>query len=98
MAAIESALGTEADEYGATLFASHHLEEIEPEYWLKHLKKTKPEHREIVRLLKLKCHWSSDNESGLDVFDFELPDEISNYVVSVRFNARGEVDEISMES
>ncbi len=35
--AMLNALGTEEDESGVTLFASHHLEELEPAYWKKRL-------------------------------------------------------------
>jgi len=43
VAAIRSAFGTEGDESGVTLFVEHHLEEIEGEYWQKHLGTAKPE-------------------------------------------------------
>lgn len=33
--AIKSRYGKPHDEYGPTLFLSHHLQEIEPEYWLR---------------------------------------------------------------
>jgi len=41
--AIKRALGTKEDEYGATLFVSHHLAEIEESYWQKHLGTANPE-------------------------------------------------------
>ena len=31
--AIKAAYETEDDEYGATLFVSHHFDELEPSYW-----------------------------------------------------------------
>ena len=37
ISAIKSAYGTEDDEYGSTLFVTHHLEEIETAFWRKHL-------------------------------------------------------------
>ena len=89
---IKSAFGTKEDEYGATLFVSHHLEELDSDYWVKHLGAAKPEPKEILNLLQFQ---SQDN--GL-VFDFSLPEEVTNYVVSVSFDETGNVEDISMES
>ena len=43
LVAIKQAFGTEADEYCATLFVSHHLEEIPRDYWQQHLGTDTPE-------------------------------------------------------
>jgi hypothetical protein len=95
-AAIKKAFGTAADEFGATLFVSHHLEELEPSYWKKHLTTETPEPRLVLDLLVLQDHWGEDDE--LERFDFTLPEEVTNYVVCVRFDDDGEVSQISMES
>src|SRR5688572_3594775 len=76
--AIEQAFGTEVDEYGATLFVSHHLDEIEGTYWKKHLGTSQPEPRRVLELLELKSHWG-EAEDGIDTFDFTLPDDVTNY-------------------
>jgi hypothetical protein len=100
--AVRRSLGTEAGEYGATLFASHHLAELEPAYWQKHLGTPEPEPAQIIGLLELKPHWSQGDdgidEEDLDTFDFCLPGKVSDYVLSVRFDESGEVEEITMES
>jgi len=93
LAAIKSAFGTVADEYGATEFVNHHLKELEAEYWVKHLGSAKPTPKSVFGILELRSHWDEDC-----VFDFTLPEEVTNYVISVRFNENGEVEEISMES
>ena len=67
---IKAAFGTEEDEYGATMFVSHHIEEIEPEYWLKHLGTAKPEPKSVLSILQFKDHWDDDC-----VFDFTLPED-----------------------
>jgi hypothetical protein len=36
-AAIKQLFVTSEDEHGATLFVSHHLEELDSSYWRKHL-------------------------------------------------------------
>jgi hypothetical protein len=49
----------------------------------------------------LRSHWGDDDdgdEEGIDTFDFTLPDEVTDYVISVRFDEDGEVESVSMES
>jgi hypothetical protein len=93
MAAIKSVFGTEEDEYGATEFVRHHIEEIDGEYWKKHLGTEKPLPKKVLEILVFRGNWDEDC-----VFDFTLPEEATDYVISVRFNEEGEVEEISMES
>ena len=95
LAAIKSAFGTD-DEYGATLFVSHHLEELDPGYWKKHLSTETPEPHLILNLLVLRSHWGGNDE--IETFDFTLPDQVTDYVISVRFDDSGDVSEIAMES
>lgn len=98
LAAIRDAFGTEGDEYGATLFISHHVEELDPSYWQTHLGTGTPTPERILGLLEPRTHWGDGDENGIDVFDFTLPGEITDYVISVRFDEFGEIEEISMES
>lgn len=93
LAAIKSAFGTEADEYGATEFVNHHIEELDAEYWKKHLGTEKPAPNKVLEILVLRDHWDEDC-----AFDFTLPEEVTDYVISVRFNEEGAVEEITMES
>lgn len=97
--AIQSQYGTDDGEFSATLFISHHLEEIEETYWKDTYGSKNPDPLTILKSLILIDHWNSnDNGNGSDTFDFGLAGNISNYLLSVRFNENGEVDEISMES
>jgi hypothetical protein len=96
--AIKRSLGTEAGEYGATLFAAHHLDELDRSYWQAHLKIDKPTLAQVLELLCLQSHRSDDDDDGSDTLDFALPGDVSNYVLCVRFDEDGEIDEISMES
>lgn len=98
LAAIRSAFGAEEDEYGATLFVSHHLDEIEETYWQKHLGAAQPEPSLVLDILELRSHWSGEEDDGIETFDFTLPEGITNYVISVHFNESGQVKEITMES
>ena len=95
-AAIKKAFGTADDESGATLFVSHHLEELASSYWKKHLSTETPQPRLVLDLLELHDHWGGDDE--IERFDFTLPEDVTNYVISVRFDDAGEVSEITMES
>ncbi len=98
ISAIQSAFGTEEDEYGATLFVSHHLEEIEKEFWKKHIGTTEPEPRQVLDILVLHSHWGDEDDDGIDTFDFTLPEDTTNYVISVSFDEEGKVEDITMES
>ena len=78
---IRDVFGTEEDEYGATLFVSHHLEEIEEDYWKKHLGTTNPESKQVLEILKLKSHLGDEDDDGIDTFDFTLPGDVTDYVI-----------------
>ncbi len=90
---IKSAYGTPEQEYGVTMFGQHHIAELGPEYWQKHLGLSKPDPKNVLDLLVLQGTWDEDC-----VFDFTLPDEVTTYVISVRFDTDGRIEEISMES
>ena len=78
---------------GAELFVAHHLEVIEPEYWLKHTGESNPSPEKVLSLLVLKHIWSEDN-----YFDFTLPEETTDNVICVKFSENSEICEISMEN
>lgn len=82
----------------ASLFASHHIEELDAAYWKKHTGTAKPSAKQVVDLLELRSHWGDEDDEGIDTFDFTLPGDATNYVVSVRFDTSGKVEEVSMES
>lgn len=93
---IDTAYNTPDDEFGVTLFVSHHLDELDASYWTKHFATTEPKPRQILKSLVLCSHWGGDDE--IENFDFTLPDGITNYVICVAFNDSGQVADISMES
>ena len=95
-AAIKSAFDEADDESGVALFISHHLEEIDSAYWKKQHSTETPDQLRILDSLVLQSHWGGDNE--IDKFDFTLPGDVTNYVISVAFDESGKVSEISMES
>jgi hypothetical protein len=97
LVAIRDSFGTEEDDYGVTLFVSHHLEELDASYWLSRLGISDPDPEKVISLLELYSHWGEKDEDGIDVFDFTLPDKVTNYVISVRFDAMGSIEDISME-
>jgi len=96
LAAIKQSLD-DADS-DALLFASHHIEELDTAYWEKHAGTAKPSANQVVDLLELRSHWSDEDDDGIDTFDFALPGDVTNYVVSVRFDDDGEIEGMSMES
>lgn len=95
--AIKKSFGTPEAEYDVDLFIKHHLEEIESEYWVKHLKTKKPKAEQVLDLLVLDSCWGDEDES-MENFDFTLPEEATNYMICVSFDENGKVEDISMES
>jgi len=93
--AIKQAFGTKAGEDNVNLFVEHHLEELPSSYWQQHLGSGAPVPAAILGLLQLRSSWG---EGDIEYFDFTLPDEVTDYVVSVHFDVVGTIDGISMES
>lgn len=79
-------------------FATHHIEEVETSYWLKHCGTSKPTVEQVLAILVLRDHWGGDDEDDRTCYDFTLPDDATNYVIAVRFTDAGEINYISMES
>ena len=95
LAAILQARGTEDGEDSVDLFVAHHLEELPQDYWQEQLATATPDSAAVVGLLVCRSSWSKDD---VEIFDFTLPGDVTDYVVSVHFNEKGENDGISMES
>jgi hypothetical protein len=93
---IKAAYGTEEDEYGATFFVSHHLDEIESSYWEDRFQTASPKPSQILNALILRSDF--EDEDDFDTFDFTLPGDVTDYVICVSFDEDGAVEGISMES
>lgn len=98
LAAINADYGTPDAEFSTTMFVSHHLDELDAGYWQARLGTQQPEPAKVLSLLELRSHWGDEEDNGIDVFDFTLPDDVTQYVLSVRFDQDGAVEGISMES
>lgn len=96
--AIKSLYGKPEGEHGPTLFVSHHLNEIEPTYWLRTVGVERPKPEQVLDALLLVDSWGSGEGESVDTFDFGLPEDASNYLLSVRFGDDGQVLAVSMES
>ena len=96
--AIKDLYGKPKGEYGPTLFVSHHLQEVEAAYWLRVFGTAQPNPDQVLNALVLTNSWSSEGDENIDTFDFSLPENATNYVLSVRFHENGEVQSVSMES
>ena len=95
LAEIRQAHGTEDGEDSVDLFVAHHLEELPQDYWLDHLGRPTPDSAAVIGLLAFRSSWG---KGDLENFDFTLPGDVTDYVVSVHFDEKGEIDGISMES
>ena len=90
-------LGTEEGEFGPVLFVNHHKEELDSEYWQRVFGNTDPTPEEIIKGLVLVDSWASQEDGNFDTYDFSLPDAVTNYLVTVRFDGV-DVSDVSMES
>jgi hypothetical protein len=81
-----------------SLFVSHHLAELDAAYWEERTGTPKPDAKQVLELLQLRSHWSPEDEDGIEIFDFTLPGEVTNYVISVQFDEEGNIQGIEMES
>jgi len=68
---------------------------LDSDYWKKLLGSANPDPSQILGALILKDKWYTEGE---EVYDFSLPNSVTNYVISVRFYESGGIREISMES
>jgi hypothetical protein len=95
LAAIRQARGTEDGEDSIDLFVAHHLEELPQDYWQEQLATATPDSATVIGFLVCRSSWGKDD---LENFDFTLPGDVTDYVVSAHFDEKGEIDGISMES
>jgi Protein of unknown function (DUF2004) len=93
--AIKKALGTEAGEDSVDLFVEHHLDEVPGDYWIQRLGTATPEPSAVIDLVHLRGSWG---ENDREYFDFTLPGDVTQYVLSVHFDGAGNIDSLSMES
>ena len=90
---IKQSLGTEQGEYGIDVFVSHHIEELPKSYWKELLGTESPSAEQVIDLLVLREKWEDE-----DVYDFTLPGDVTDYVMSVSFGEGDAIEDISMES
>ncbi len=99
---IDAIYGTPQDEFGATLFVSHHLQELDASYWLKHTGTSTPDAQQVLRLLEVSFDAEEEDldeeEEPLDTLDFTLPDGVTNYVICVEFDDSGNIARVALES
>ncbi len=93
--AIKQAFGTDSGEDSINLFVEHHLEELPQNYWQELLGASTPPPAAVIGLLQFHSSWG---ENDIEYFDFTLPNDVTNYVVSVHFDGSGKIDGMSMES
>lgn len=97
-AAMQLALEDQQAEDSVDLYIQHHLEEIEPEYWVKHFGTSSPTPLQVLDVLVLKHDGDDEEIEAYEMLDFSLPDQVTNYVICVSFDSHGQVIDISMES
>ena len=103
---IRDAYREDDHENDVTMYVDHHLEKVDPEYWLKHTGHRKPDPSDVLGLLVFDHHWtpadeddpdSDFNEEGLQQLEFTLPEGTTLYLICVVFDHGGQVCKITME-
>lgn len=94
--AITAGFDMEDEDSGSAMFVAFHLEELEPAYWQAQLGTARPDPARVLEILTLRGHWGGQDE--MEFFDFTLPGEVTDYVISVRFDEAGKIAEMSMEN
>jgi len=96
LSAIKAAHGTDEDKYGATLFVSHHLAEIDDSYWEERFQTASPTPTQILGALVFLVDFEDDYD--MSSFNFTLPGNVTDHLLCVAFDKDGEVEDITMES
>lgn len=76
-------------------FAEHHLEELDPAYWDIHTGSNTPTIDDVRRMIIADSTWEDED---CIVVDCTLPDDVTNYLLSVRMDLQGNVTDVDMES
>jgi hypothetical protein len=94
--AIKNGFDMEDEESGVAMFVAFHLEELPSAYWQEQLDTARPDPSAVLDILELHAHWGEPDE--MEYLDFTLPGKVTDYVISVHFDDKGKIVEISMES
>ncbi len=84
-------------EMSVDLFVSHHQEEIAPSEWKSLLGNANPSEDEILASIVFKTSWDSEDDGVIDTYDITLPNDLTQYVISVRFDC-DQIASVDMES
>lgn len=96
---ITAMYGNPDAEYSVNAYVEHAIEELETSYWQAKLGIDTPSPEQVMKLLVLHSAWSADDfENGMDNLDFSLPDNVTDYVICVKFDADGNIESMHMES
>ena len=93
---IRSRYGTALGKDDVDLFVSHHLEELSEDEW-RSVGKEIPTSHDILDALVLRSVWGDEESEATETYDFTLPNEMTQYVIAVKFEGETIVD-IDMES
>ncbi|KJZ19805.1 DUF2004 domain-containing protein [Loktanella sp. S4079] len=94
---IKRVFGTPEGEDNVSLFVTHHLDELSSEEWREVCGAGTPSAQQILSSLALVSKWSSQDSEIIDIFDFSLPKNTTQYVISVAFDG-DDISKITMES
>ena len=79
------------------LFVEHHVDELETDYFSRMCGTSTPDATQMLDSLILLRSWSFEDDGNIDVFDFSLPENVTDCVLSVRFSG-DKVEDVTMDS
>ncbi|OTG83923.1 DUF2004 domain-containing protein [Acinetobacter sp. ANC 4648] len=97
--AILSAYQQDADENQVHLYVEHHLEELEPDYWVNNLGTAIPQPVQVLNILEVSPYvdWMPEEDENYRI-DFTLPEDVTQYVLCVELDRHETFVGILMES
>ena len=96
LARINAIFGTDEGEHGPDLLVSHLPEEIGEDYWKNLPGMAEPSPEQILDALVQEAAWDSEGDGVVDASDFSLPNDATDYLISVRFT-EDEICKVTME-
>lgn len=79
------------------LFASHHIDELDAESLISATGHAKPDQGTLLSKLILLDSWE-DEDTGAINMDYTLPNDVTTYMLCVKYDKAGELLGIEMES
>jgi len=83
--------------HATVLYASHHIDELDTESLISATGDAKPDQETLLSKLILLDSWEDEDTETVNM-DFILPNDVTHYMLCVKYNSSEELLSIEMES